>query len=169
MNNKITVIPTAVPAWDVATNNLLRASKIDELLFFANDVITTENSAVPNEDIITGCFADSFYVPEGLTDFAGYIFAKESSTRQDIKRKLAIRLPQVTLGQGLLTISLTNNMAQYFMNSIVLRTASGYIRWGIANFTANQATNPLVDGNQGTLNALWSFFDIDSTNLVLQG
>ena len=169
MNNKVTVIPTSVPTWDTATNNLLRASKVDELLFFANDVITTENSAVPNEDVITGAYSDSFYVPEGLSAFSTHIYVKESSTRQDIKRKLAIRLPQVTLGQGLFTISLTNNMAQYFMNSIVLRTASGYIRWGIANFTANQATNPLVDGNQGTLSALWSFFDIDSTNLVLQG
>ena len=104
MNNKVTVIPSSTPAWDVATNNLLRASKVDELLFFANDVITTENSAVPNEDIITGCYSDSFYVPEGLSDFATFIFVKESSTRQDIKRKLAIRLPQVTLGQGLFTI-----------------------------------------------------------------
>ena len=118
---------------------------------------------------MTASYTDSFYIPEGLSAFSTYIYAKESSTRQDIKRKLAIRLPQVTLGQGLFTISLSNNMAQYFMNSIVIRTKAGYVRWGIANFTANQATNPLVDGNQPTLSALWSFFDIDSTNLILQG
>jgi hypothetical protein len=169
MNNKVTTVYQSAPTWDVANNNLLRASKVDELIFFANDIITTENLAVPDEDVVTSAYSDSFYVPEGLGNFATFIFVKESSTRQDIKRKLAIRLPQVTLGQGLFTISETNNMAQYFMNSIVIKTACGYMRWGIANFTANQATNPLVDGNQGTLKAIWSFFDIDSTNLVLQG
>jgi hypothetical protein len=169
MNNKINVNFNATPSWDTTTNQSLRASKVDELLFFSNDIVVQRNSAVPNEDVTEIAFADSFYVPEGLTDFGGSILVGETATRQDIKRKLAIRLPQVTLGQGLLTISASNNMAQYFMNSIVYKTSSGYVRWGIANFTANQATNPLVDGNQGTLQALWSFFDIDSTNLVLQG
>lgn len=169
MNNKINVLFNSVPAFDVPTNQLLRASKVDELIFFSNDLVITSNQASPNEDVTTTVFADSFYVPEGLSDFAGFISAGETTTRQDIKRKLAIRLPQVTLGQGLFTISSSNNMAQYFANSVVYKTSSGYIRWGIANFTANQATNPLTDGNQGTLNAIWSFFDIDSTNLILQG
>lgn len=169
MNNKVNLVFNTTPSWDSATNALLRASGIDELILFGNELDCVAVSAVPNEDTFTSGVVDSFYVPENLADFSTHIFAKQSVTRQDVKRKLAIRLPQVTLGQGLLVISASDTFQQYFMNSVVLKTTSGYIRWGIANFTANQATNPLVDGNQGTLQGLWSFFDIDSTNLLLQG
>jgi len=167
MNNKVNLVFNAVPAWDSATNSLLRASGIDELIMFSNEIDCVGTLAVPNEATFTSAVADSFYIPENLSDFSTYIYSGESITRQDIKRKLAIRLPQVTLGQGLLVISAQDTFQQYFMNSVVLHTSVGYIRWGIANFTANQATNPLVDGNQGTLQGIWSFFDIDSTQLLL--
>lgn len=169
MNNKVNLVFSAVPSWDSATNASLRASGIDELILFGNELDTISIGAVPSEDTFTSGVVDCFYVPENLSDFGTQIYSAQSVTRQDVKRKLAVRLPQVTLGQGLFVISAADTFQQYFMNSVVVRTSSGYIRWGIANFTANQATNPLVDGNQGTLQGLWSFFDIDSTNLLLQG
>ena len=169
MNNKVNLVFSAVPAWDTATNAQLRASGIDELILFGNELDMISIAAVPNEEIFISGSVDCFYVPENLADFGANIQSAQSVTRQDVKRKLAVRLPQVTLGQGLLVLSAADTFQQYFMNSVVVRTSSGWLRWGIANFTANQATNPLVDGNQGALQGLWSFFDIDSTNLLLQG
>jgi len=169
MNNKVNLVFSATPSWDTATNAALRASGIDELILFGNELDMIAIGAVPNEEIFTSGSVDCFYVPENLSDFGANVFAAQSVTRQDVKRKLAVRLPQVTLGQGLFVLSAADTFQQYFMNSVLVRTNSGFLRWGIANFTANQATNPLVDGNQGTLQGLWSFFDIDSTNLLLQG
>jgi len=58
-------------------------------------------------------------------------------------------------------VSQNDSFASYFYNSVLYTTATGYIRVGITNFTANQATNPFAPGQQASLNAVWSWLDIN--------
>jgi len=154
MNNTIKLILSGSPVYDQGANLVLAASKIDECLFFSNDTDISQIS--PTELEVN---TDLFYVPEGLTS-TSYASATELITRQDVKRRVATRLPRVTLGQGLFIWSANDQFSQYFINSVVLKTQFGFIRWGYANFTSDQATNPFAQGQQSVLNALWSFFEI---------
>jgi len=165
MNNKQSTKFATAPSYDLNNNNLLITSKIDELIFFCNDVdATILNNAI---DEVTEAIIDANYLPEGLADFSTHILTAPINVRQDIKKRKAIRLSQATVGQGLFILSSTDSFEQYFMNSVVIKTGSGYIRFGVCNFTANQANNPFAPSQQSVLNALWSFFDIDSTMLLL--
>lgn len=155
MNNKVEITFTAPPAFTQASNLAFQGSGIDELVMFANDIVVSGAGG----NFIT----DSYYVPENLSDFAGSATVNEVATRQDIKRRLAPRLPRVTYGQGLVIWSSADNFSQYFLNSVLLETTNaGYIRVGVAGFTADQATNPFAPNEQGTLSALYSFFDISN-------
>lgn len=160
MNNKIALNFVTAPSWGVSENGLFRASNIDALVMYSNSVTPTDESGTyPNVDIDKAS-TDSFYLPEGLGDFSTHITLGSSIIRQDVKKLKPIRLPQAILGQGLVVLSLQDTFEQYFINSISIRTGAGFLRYGLASWTANQATNPLSDGNQSTLQALWSFFDI---------
>jgi hypothetical protein len=160
MNNKVTLNFATAPSWGVSENGLFRASNIDALVMYSNAVTPTiESGTYPNVDTDKAS-TDSFYLPEGLGDFSTHITLGSTIIRQDVKKIKPIRLPQAILGQGLVILSLNDTFEQYFINSIVIRTGSGYLRYGLASWTANQATNPLTDGNQSVLSALWSFFDI---------
>jgi hypothetical protein len=103
---------------------------------------------------------DTTYIPENLSNVAGVVSVYEALVRQDVKRRLATRLPRVTLAQGLIIASSADNFAQYFINSYVIYNGHDYIRWGLSNFTSDQATNPFAEGQQPVLNAVWSFFDV---------
>lgn len=159
MNNTIKLLLSGAPTYDQGSNLTLAASKIDECLFFAND---TDISQIDPTTLEIN--TDLFYVPEGLTGTT-YCSATELITRQDVKRRIATRLPRVTLGQGLFIWSQNDQFSQYFINSVVLKTQYGFIRWGYANFTSDQATNPFANGQQSVLNALWSFFEIPDETL----
>jgi len=161
MNNCIKLLINSTPSFTQENNLVLAASKVDECLFFANDTDISQIDPTTLE-----CNTDLFYVPEGLTNFAGHVTASELITRQDVKRKVAVRLPRVTLGQGLFIWSANDQFSQYFINSVVLHTQYGHIRWGYANFTSDQATNPFANGQQPVLNALWSFFEIPDEVLM---
>jgi len=158
MNNKIAINFGLVPAWTELENGVFRSSNIDQLLMFQNDILPT---AFAGTDVSEGV-SDTMYVPEGLSSFTGKIDVSNLFIRQDVKKINAIRLPQATVGQGLLIVSAADSFQQYFINSVVWSTPNFYVRYGVCNFTANQATNPLSDGNQPTLNAIWSFFDINT-------
>lgn len=160
MNNVIKLLLNGTPTFTQGENMALAASRVDECLFFSND---TDISFIDPTTIEIN--TDIFYIPEGLSNFSSSVTAAELITRQDVKRKIAVRLPRVTLGQGLFIWSQADQFSQYFINSAVLKTPYGFIRWGYANFTSDQATNPFADGQQSTLNALWSFFEIPDTNL----
>lgn len=155
MNNCIKIYLENTPNFTQAENMALASSRIDECLFFAND---TDISQI--QPTVLEVNTDLFYIPEGLSNFGTNALPVELITRQDVKRKVAVRLPRVTLGQGLFIWSLQDQFSQYFINSVVLKTQFGFIRWGYANFTSDQSTNPFADGQQSTLNALWSFFEI---------
>lgn len=155
-NNKITTVFTAPFAYTVAGNQAFNASCLDELFMYANEMTTVEEAS----GIISKSEHDIFYIPENLTSGAEVTFY-ENGVRQDVKRKVATRLPRVTLGQGLVICSASNNMQQYFINSVVVRTGCGYIRTGIANFTSDYATNPFgADNANANLQAVWGFFDL---------
>jgi hypothetical protein len=156
MDNTVQLSLNATPVWDLPNNQQLISSAIDELLFFSNDTDVSRDGAVFN--VMTSCY----YIPENLGNYIANT-TSEILVRQDVKRRIASRLPRVTLGQGLFIWSLNDDFSSYFINSVVLRTPYGYIRWGLANFTSDQATNPLAPGQQGVLNALWSFFEIPET------
>jgi hypothetical protein len=156
MNNKVLVrfsgsFPNT-PAGNVAFN----ASGLDELIQFANNIDITE---VTNTGEVSELVVDTDYVPEGLTSGAVVTF-EEITTRQDVKRRIASRLPRVTLSQGLVLLSTNNDKTQYFINSAVIQTSAGWLRFGIANFTSDQATNPFDPQNgNSNLSAVWGFFD----------
>ncbi len=155
-NNKITTVFTAPFAYSVAGNQAFNASCLDELMMYANDMTTVAQNA----GIASQAEFDIYYIPENLTSGASVTFF-ENGVRQDVKRKVATRLPRVTLGQGLVILSAQDNMSQYFINSVLHRTDCGFIRVGIANFTSDFATNPFgqVDANLN-LQAVWGFFDL---------
>jgi hypothetical protein len=155
-NNKITTVFTVPFAYSVAGNQAFNASCLDELMMYANDMTTVAQSA----GVASQSEFDIYYIPENLTSGAEVTFF-ENGVRQDVKRKVATRLPRVTLGQGLVILSAQDNMGQYFINSVLHRTACGFIRVGIANFTSDFATNPFgqVDANLN-LQAVWGFFDL---------
>lgn len=155
MNNCVKLLIESTPVFSQENNLVLASSKVDECIFFANDTDISQIDPATLEVNV-----DLFYVPEGLSNFSTHVDAKEIITRQDVKRKVAVRLPRVTLGQGLFIWSANDQFSQYFINSVVLKTQYGYIRWGYANFTSDQATNPFANGQQSVLNALWSFFEI---------
>jgi len=156
MNNKIVIHSTGAIPKTVGGNLAWRGSGTDELYMFAEDWNHIKDSAVNSS------FAelDTTYIPENLSDVAGVLDVYEALIRQDVKRRLATRLPRVTLAQGLIIASDADNFAQYFINSYVIFNGSDYIRWGLANFTSDQATNPFAEGQQPVLNAVWSFFDV---------
>jgi len=158
MNNKIGVTFGTAPAWTELENGIFRSSNIDQLLMFSNDLLPT--SFVGSN--IGEAVSDTGYVPEGLQPYGAHIDIDNLMISQDVKKINDIRLPQATVGQGLLIISSADSFQQYFINSVVFKTTNFYVRYGVCNFTANQATNPLSDGNQSVLSALWSFFDINT-------
>lgn len=156
MNNKIVVRADGAIPKTVGGNLAWRGSGTDELYMFSEDWKQV------NDGAFTSTFAelDTTYVPENLSDVASVVTVYEALIRQDVKRRLATRLPRVTLAQGLIIASDADNFAQYFINSYVIYNGYDYIRWGLANFTSDQATNPFAEGQQPTLNAVWSFFDV---------
>jgi len=156
MNNKVVVAATGAIPKTVGGNLAWRGSGTDELYMFAEDWQQIKDSANQSD------YAElnTSYIPENLSDVAGVVVVYESLIRQDVKRRLATRLPRVTLAQGLIIASSADNFAQYFINSYVIYNGFDYIRWGLANFTSDQATNPFAEGQQPTLNAVWSFFDV---------
>jgi hypothetical protein len=156
MNNKIVIYSTGSIPKTVGGNLAWRGSGTDELYMFAEDwnqIFDSSTSSAISE-------LDTTYIPENLSDVAGVVDVFEALIRQDVKRRLATRLPRVTLAQGLIIASSADNFAQYFINSYVIYNGYDYIRWGLANFTSDQATNPFAEGQQPVLNAVWSFFDV---------
>jgi hypothetical protein len=156
MNNKVVVNATGAVPKTVGGNLALRGSGIDELTMFCED-LDQINDLVADSTFVE---IDTTYIPENLSDIAGVADQREVVTRQDVKRRLAQRLPRVTLGQGLVIYSTADNFQQYFINSYVYYNGFDFVRWGISNFTADQATNPFAEGQQPVLSACWSFFDI---------
>lgn len=156
MNNKIVINAQGPIPKTVGGNLSWRGSGTDELYMFCEDWDQIFDSTAGSG------FAelDTTYIPENLSDVAGVIDVYEALVRQDVKRRLATRLPRVTLAQGLIIASSADNFAQYFINSYVIFNGHDYIRWGLANFTSDQATNPFAEGQQPVLNAVWSFFDV---------
>ena len=159
MDNKITVEFTAPFSYDESGQSAFNASSLDELLTFCEDAEIIDTAA-GDGSIIEKLQVSTRFVPESLTDDASVTFFQNSIQRQDVKRRVADRLPRVTFGQGLVILSASDQYKKYFINSIVYKTASGFLRVGIANFTADQATNPFASGNNATLNAVWGFFDL---------
>jgi len=155
MNNKFTLDAIASIPKTVGGNLAWKGSGQDELHMFSEDITLNNDPATSS----TAAEISTLYVPENLSNSPGATIGA-TLTRQDIKRRLAQRLPRVTLGQGLVILSDADQFAQYFINSFVYFNGHDYVRWGIANFTADQATNPFAEGQQGTLNAVWAFFDI---------
>jgi len=156
MNNKIVISNIGAIPKTVGGNLSWRGSGTDELYMFAEDWDHVTNSASSSAVVEL----DTTYIPENLSSIAGILDVYEALVRQDVKRRLATRLPRVTLAQGLIIASNADNFAQYFINSYVIYNGSDYIRWGLANFTSDQATNPFAEGQQPVLNAVWSFFDV---------
>jgi len=156
MNNKIIVNAQGPIPKTVGGNLSWRGSGTDELYMFGEDWLQV-NDSITNSSY---CLIDTTYIPENLSAVGGLIDVYESLVRQDVKRRLATRLPRVTLAQGLIIASSADNFAQYFINSYVIFNGHDYIRWGLANFTSDQATNPFAEGQQPVLNAVWSFFDV---------
>jgi len=156
MNNKVVIQSSGAIPKTVGGNLAWRGSGTDELYMFAEDWDQI-NDGSTNSALVE---IDTTYIPENLSDIGGVLTVYEALTRQDVKRRLATRLPRVTLAQGLIIASSADNFAQYFINSYVIFNGSDYIRWGLANFTSDQATNPFAEGQQPTLNAVWSFFDV---------
>jgi len=156
MNNKIVLLADGAIPKTVGGNLAWRGSGTDELYMFADDWAQVRDS-VSNSNYAQ---LDTTYIPENLSDVVGVVTVYEALIRQDVKRRLATRLPRVTLAQGLIIASSADNFAQYFINSYVIFNGYDYIRWGLANFTSDQATNPFAEGQQPTLNAVWSFFDV---------
>jgi hypothetical protein len=156
MNNKIVVRTDGAIPKTVGGNLAWRGSGTDELYMFSEEWTHINNSASSSGYVEL----DTTYIPENLSDLAGVLDVYEALVRQDVKRRLATRLPRVTLAQGLIIASTADNFAQYFINSYVIFNGYDYIRWGLANFTSDQATNPFAEGQQPTLNAVWSFFDV---------
>jgi len=134
-------------------------SNLDALIAFANDVdiIKADNSGIIQEGAIDTNFAWN------QTSASTAILAFSSIVRQDLKVLVPKRLPQVTENMMGIIISQNDSFSSYFYNSILYTTASGYIRVGITNFTANQATNPFAPGQQSVLNAVWSWLDLNQT------
>lgn len=157
MANNLVITTFSAPfGYDVAGNQSFNASALDELFMFSNEISNLQQPGAGGSALQF----DTSYIPENLSDVPGIVTFNENGIRQDVKRRVAMRLPRVTLGQGLVILSAADNMQQYFINSIMYGTASGYLRVGIANFTADQATNPFAQGQQGTLQAVWGFFDL---------
>jgi len=156
MNNKIVVSTLNAIPKTVGGNLAWRGSGTDELYMFSEDWTHIQDSASSSVFVEL----DTTYIPENLSDIAGVLDVYEALIRQDVKRRLATRLPRVTLAQGLIIASSADNFAQYFINSYVIFNGHDYIRWGLANFTSDQATNPFAEGQQPVLNAVWSFFDV---------
>jgi hypothetical protein len=156
MNNKIVLQSTGAIPKTVGGNLAWRGSGTDELYMFAEDWTHIANNVSGSNYVEL----DTTYIPENLSDVAGVVDVYEALIRQDVKRRLATRLPRVTLAQGLIIASSADNFQQYFINSYVIFNGSDYIRWGLANFTSDQATNPFAEGQQPVLNAVWSFFDV---------
>jgi hypothetical protein len=156
MNNKVIVKSEGAIPKTVGGNLSWRGSGTDELYMFADDWGQIYDSASESRFVELS----TTYIPENLSDVIGVLDVYEALIRQDVKRRLATRLPRVTLAQGLIIASSADNFAQYFINSYVIFNGFDYIRWGLANFTSDQATNPFAEGQQPTLNAVWSFFDV---------
>jgi hypothetical protein len=156
MNNKIVIKADGAIPKTVGGNLAWRGSGTDELYMFSEDWTQVRDSALDSAI----AQIDTTYIPENLSDVLGVLDVYEALIRQDVKRRLATRLPRVTLAQGLIIASSADNFAQYFINSYVIFNGYDYIRWGLANFTSDQATNPFAEGQQPVLNAVWSFFDV---------
>jgi hypothetical protein len=155
MNNKVIVTALGPIPKTVGGNLAWRGSGTDELYMFAEDWDHIRDAVV--SDFVQ---INTTYIPENLSNVGGVLTVYEALVRQDVKRRLATRLPRVTLAQGLIIASSADNFAQYFINSYVIYNGSDYVRWGLANFTSDQATNPFAEGQQPVLNAVWSFFDV---------
>jgi len=156
MNNKIVIETNGAIPKTVGGNLAWRGSGTDELYMFSDDWTHIKDSAT-NSGYAE---LDTTYIPENLSDIPGVLAVYEALIRQDVKRRLATRLPRVTLAQGLIIASSADNFQQYFINSYVIFNGFDFIRWGLANFTSDQATNPFQEGQQPVLNAVWSFFDV---------
>lgn len=134
-------------------------SNLDALIAFANDVdiVKADNSGTIQEGAIDTNFAWN------QTSASTCMLVYNSIVRQDLKVLVPKRLPQVTENMMGIIVSQNDSFSSYFYNSILYNTASGYVRVGITNFTANQATNPFAPGQQSVLNAVWSWLDLNQT------
>jgi hypothetical protein len=160
MDNKVTVKFEAPFGYDEAGQSAFNACALDELLMFCEDAETIDVNA-GEQSSISLLQVSTRFVPENLNDEPGIVsFFQNTIQRQDVKRRVADRLPRVTFGQGLVILSAGDQFKKYFVNSIVYKTDSGYLRVGIANFTADQATNPFASGQNAPLQAVWGFFDL---------
>lgn len=163
MDNKVSIKFTSAFSYDESGQSAFNACALDELLMFCEDAETIDvNNADPSSiDILQ---VSTRFVPENLTNESGIVdFYQNTIQRQDVKRRVADRLPRVTFGQGLVICSAGDQFKKYFVNSIVYKTTTGYIRVGFANFTADQATNPFAPGQNSSLSAVWGFFDLTAS------
>jgi hypothetical protein len=156
MNNKIKLtFSGALPTFDVANLALWQASAIDELLIYSNNVNYSDEGGNLVLEV------DTDYIPEQLQDFAPNVTEAEQQVRQDVKRLIHERLPRVTIGEGLLIWSQNDVGVKYFVNSVKIDLgANGIIRYGIANFTSDQATDPFTDASIPLNNWFFSFFNL---------
>lgn len=155
MNNKTQISFLSAVAFTEGSNDTWRASGIDSLIMFSNVVAPVS----VNAGSISVGIADSFFLPEGLQS-TSEIGINPVTTRQDVKKLKPVRIPNAIVGCGLITLSQADNMEQYFSNSVSFQTDSGWVRYGVCNFTATEAVNPLADGQQSVRNAIWSFFKL---------
>lgn len=157
MNNKIKLTINGAPTWDVTNLALFQASAIDELLIYSNNIEYSEEGTGSGNVVLS---VDTSYIPEQLSNFGGTITQAEQQVRQDVKRLIHERLPRVTIGEGLLLWSATDIGVKYFVNSVKIDLGSaGVIRYGLANFTADQATDPFTDTSIATNSWFFSFFN----------
>ena len=160
MDNKVSVSFNTPFSFDEAGQSEFNACALDELLMFCEDAETIDVNPA-DKTSISLLQVSTRFVPENLADVSGVVeFYQNPIQRQDVKRRVADRLPRVTFGQGLVIMSAGDQFKKYFVNSIVYKTESGYLRVGIANFTADQATNPFATGQNSSLQAVWGFFDL---------
>ena len=156
MNNKIKLTFVTSPTYDVANLALFQASAIDELIMYSNNISYSENTG--GELVLE---VDTDYIPEQLSNFSSNVTQSEQQVRQDVKRLIHERLPRVTIGEGLLIWSSSDVGVKYFVNSCKIDLGTnGVIRYGIANFTSDQATDPFTDTTIVTNSWFFSFFNL---------
>lgn len=158
MNNKIKLTITSLPTFDVLNLQLFQASAIDELLIYSNNINYSIGGPSGIDDVLE---VDTSYIPEQLGNYAGIALSQEQQVRQDVKRLIHDRLPRVTIGEGLFLWSQSDIGVKFFVNSVKIDLGPrGVIRYGIANFTSDQATDPFTQASIALNNQFFSFFNL---------
>jgi len=152
--------PSAAIAWDQATLNNFRSSKFDELIIQTTEIHRPSSGAQGTFEV------DTFVIPLNLGNFVSgpntILSVERNLERQDAKRQSLKRLPQAVLGCGLVIFSATDSFESYFINSFLMPMRGGFLRWGLCNFTATEANNPLVESDIASRQFLFSFFDLNN-------